>query len=223
MLGDAVLALDRDAHEAERLGRRAVALNPSGDQAHITLYWALIAEGRLDEGVDEARRAWLADSLVSGNGINYAQALIYSRRLDSAAALLPRLRVILPRADVDGVEGMLVAARGDLRGALHLVNWRYYGGLIAGTYVRAQLAHGDTVTARATVDSMLAARTPGYYNPVALAKAFAALGDLDRGMEWLQRAFEEQTVWLMYVRVDDELAPLRADPRYAALDRQLRY
>jgi hypothetical protein len=42
-------------------------------------------------------------------------------------------------------------------------------------------------------------------------------------MEWLSRAFDERTIWLLYVRVDPELASLRADPRYAALDRQLRY
>ena len=90
-------------------------------------------------------------------------------------------------------------------------------------YVRALLALGDTAAARATVDSMVAARTPGYYNPVALARAYAALGDVDRGIEWLRRAFEERTAYVMWVRQDPELALLRADPRYAALDRQLRF
>jgi hypothetical protein len=42
-------------------------------------------------------------------------------------------------------------------------------------------------------------------------------------MEWMQRAFDERTIWVGWVRVDPELAPLRADPRYAALDRQLKY
>jgi TolB-like protein/Tfp pilus assembly protein PilF len=223
MLGDAVLMLDQDAREAERLGRRAVLLNPRDGQAHILLYWALLAAGRLDEGVEEARRAWQVDSLFSANGTNYVEALTYSRRFDSATALLARLRAILPPADVDVVEGKLLAAQGDLRGAVPLVTWRYYGGLHAGTYVRALLARGDTAQARATVDSMLAARTPGYYNPVALARAYAALGDVERGIEWLRRAIEERTQWLVYLRYDDELAPLRADPRYAALERQLRF
>ena len=90
-------------------------------------------------------------------------------------------------------------------------------------YVRALLAIGDTVAARATVDSMVSARTPGYYNPVALARAYAALGDMDRGIEWLGRAFEERTALVIWVRQDPELATLRADPRYVALDRQLKY
>jgi TolB-like protein len=223
MLGDAVLALDFDAHEAERLGRRGVELNPGGDQAHLTLRWALAAQGRLEGSIEEGRRAWQADSLVSANGVNYGLALIYGHQLDSAAALVPRLRAVLPPADADAVEGRLLAARGDLRGSSHLVSWRYYGGLFAGTYLRGLVARGDTAAARATVDSMLAARSSGYYNPVALAKAYAALGDIDRGIEWLRRAFEERTQFLVFVRQDDEFAPLRADARYAALDRQLRY
>jgi tetratricopeptide (TPR) repeat protein len=223
MLGGAVLALDMNAHEAERLDRRAVALNPHGDHAHMTLSQALMAAGRLDEAVEEARRASEADSLVSANGMLYIDALILSHRLDSAAALLPRLQAVLPPADVDAEEGRLLAARGDLRGALQFVGWRYFGGWVAGTYVRALLAHGDTAAARATVDSMLAARRPGYYNPVALAKAYVALGDMDKGIEWLRRAIDERSLWLIDLRLEDELAPLRADPRYAALDRQLRY
>jgi TolB-like protein len=222
-LGWAVLALDLDAHEAERLGRRAVVLDPRGDQPRLVLGAALAAEGRMDEGIEEAHRAWQADSLVSLNGVVYANVLIYGHRLDDAAALLPRLRAILPPADADAIQGTLLAARGDLRGALPFLDWRYYGGWTAGTYVRTLLARGDTVSARATVDSMLARRTPGYYNPVALAKAYAALGDMDKGIEWLRRAFDERTSFLAYVRVDDEFASLRADPRYAALDRQLRY
>ena len=223
MLGGAVLALDMNAHEAERLGRRAIAVNPRAYQGHYLLYLALTAADRLDEAALEARRAWEADSLVSGNGSANIEALIREHRLDSAAAFLPRLRATLLPAEFDVEAGILLAARGDLRGALPFVGWREYGGSHAGIYVRALLAHGDTGAARATVDSMLAARTPGYYNPIALARAYTALGDMDQGIEWLRRAIDERTLWLISVRIDAELAPLRADPRYAALDRQLRY
>ena len=222
VLASAVLALDLDAREGERLGRRAVEMDPRSDQSHSILSAALFAAGRPDEGVEEARLAWEDDSLLSNNGVWYAQVLVLTHRLDAAAALLPRIRAILPPADADASEGMVVAARGDLRGARRFLDWRYYGGLVAGTYVRALLARGDTAAARATVDSMIAARGSGYYNPMAIAKAYAALGDVDRGIEWLRRAFDERTLWLTYVREDDELATLRADPRWAALDRQMR-
>jgi tetratricopeptide (TPR) repeat protein len=223
VLGNAVLALDLDAREAERLARRAVALDPNGGWPRWNLSFALYAAGRVEESISEAGRAWQSDSLDSGTAFWYAKVLIRGHHFDSATALLPRFRAIMSPSEVDPIEGLLLATRGDLRAAEHLLSWRFYGGEVAVMYVRALLARGDTLAARATIDSMLAARTPDYYNPVALAGGFAALGDIDRGMEWLQRAFEERTSWVFWVRLDDELAPLRADPRYAALDRQLRY
>lgn len=223
VLSAVALALDLDAHEAERLARRALALNERSATAHVTLSGALLAEGRVDESVDEARQGWQADSLESYNDFWYFSTLLYQRQLDTAAALLERLSSILPSADLRAMTGWLRAEQGELRRALPLLNWRYYGGQYAGTYVRALVAQGDTAAARATVDSMLAARTPGYYNPLALARAYAALGDTDRGMAWLQRAVDERTIWVGVIRVDDQLALLRVDPRYAALERQLRY
>ncbi|HET9707384.1 MAG TPA: hypothetical protein VFP39_03675 [Gemmatimonadales bacterium] len=221
-LAEAVLALDLDARKAERVARGAVAIDPRSGQAHIVLSMPLLAAGRVDEGVAEARRGWELDSLAYFNSVWYCGTLI-SYRPDSAAAWLPRLRALLPPAVADGMEGLFLAAHGDLRGAEHLLGWRGYGGANAGTYVRALLARGDTAAARATVDSMLAARTPGYYNPLALARVYAALGDIDRGIEWLRRGIDERTLWVTGVRTDPELAPLRADPRYEALDRQLKY
>ena len=222
-LVDGALTLDLDAAAAESLARHALALDPRNDQGHAELSQAFFASGRIEMSIVEARRAWELDSLRAFNGVWYFQALLYGRHLDSAAAILPRLRAILPPIDADPLEGSLLAARGDFRGAERFLSWRYYGGVVAGTYVRALLARGDTAAARATIDSMRAARSVGYYNPLALARAYAALGDIDHGMEWLRHAFAERTEWLREVRVDDQLAPLRADPRYADLDRQLKY
>jgi tetratricopeptide (TPR) repeat protein len=223
VLAMTVLALDFDAREAERLARRALSQDDRNSSVHVALSLALRAMGRSDASIAEARRARQADSLAWFNDLWYGLLLIENRQLDSAAAWLPRFRGVLPSSDADQLEGLLLAAQGDLRSAESLVNWRDGGGANAGTYVRILLARGDTIGARATVDSMLAARARGYYNPLALARAYAALGEMDRGMEWLQRAFDERTMWLIDVRVDPELAPLRADPRYAALERQLKY
>ncbi len=224
MLANVVLALDLDAHEAERLARRGIALDPHGGWSRLFLSGALWAEGKADSAVSEERRAWQDDSSFAIESVWYISMLVFAGRLDTAAAMIPRIRAILSPTDADPLEGMLLGARGDWRGAARLLSWRYYGGCFdAGLYVRALLALGDTVAARATVDSMVAARTPGYYNPVALARAYAALGDIDRGIEWLRRAFEERTATAVWVRQDAELAPLRADPRYAALDRQLKF
>jgi TolB-like protein len=219
----AAFLLDLDGGAAERRLRRALAADPRNAMAHSILSIVLSGSGRAAEGVGEAERAWVLDSLNNAMSTMFEDVLVFSHRLDSLAVMLPRLRAVVPRADADMMEGRMRASRGDLRGAEPFLDWRYYGGWVAGWYVRARLARGDTVGARATLDSMLARRQVGYYNPIAIARAYVAFGDLDRGMEWLQRAFEERTGWIAWVRVDDELAPLRADPRYAALDRLIRY
>jgi len=218
--GLAVLALDFDARGAERLARRGLMNDPRENWAHGVLSMALLAEGKIDSSLAEARRTWEADSLSDSNWFG---SLLVTFRPDSAAIWLPRLRRVMRSADADYLDGQLMAVRGDWRGAERLLGWRESGGVHAGTYVRALLARSDTVAVRATIDSMLAARTPGYYNPLSLARAYAALGDLDHGMEWLRRAFEEHTVGVVWVRSDVEMAPLRADPRYADLDRQLQF
>jgi TolB-like protein len=224
MLANAAFALDLDASQCALLARRGIALDPHGGWSRLFLSGALWAEGKTDSALAEARRAWQNDSLFVIMSVSYINMLVESGHLDTAAAMIPRIRAILPASDADALEGMLQGARGDWRDAVRLLGWRYYGGAFdAGMYVRALLALGDTVAARATVDSMLAARTPGYYNPVALARAYSALGDIDRGIEWLSRAFEERTAMVAWVRQYPELAPLRADPRYAALDRQFRF
>ncbi len=223
MLANTSLALDLDAHAAERYARRGVALDAHAGWPRVFLSMALLAQDRDAEAVDAARRAWQDDSLFSLIGLWNIAALCYVHRADSALAWIPRLRAFAEPSDVDPTEGFALATLGRFREAEPLLSWRYYGGFVAGMYVKALLARGDTAAARATVDSMLAARTPGYYNPVALAEAYTALGDLDHGSEWLQRAIDERTLFLAYVRHDVVLAPLRADPRYAALDRQLRF
>jgi TolB-like protein/tetratricopeptide (TPR) repeat protein len=224
MLANVAFALDLDAPECARLARRGIALDPHGGWSRVFLSGALWAEGKTDSALSEARRAWRDDSLFVIMSVNYVTILVESGHFDTAAAVISRIRPILPASDVDALEGTLLGARRDWRGAVRLLDWRYYGGLYdAGMYVRALLELGDTVRARATVDSMVAARTPGYYNPVALARAYTALGDIDRGIEWLARALEERTAAAVWVRQYPELAPLRADPRYAALDRQLRF
>jgi TolB-like protein len=224
MLANAAFALDLDAPASALLARRGIALDPHGGWSRVFLSGALWAEGKTDSALGEARRAWQDDSLFVIMSVNYMNMLVETGHLDTAAAMVPRIRAILPAADADALEGLVLGARGDWRGAVRLLGWRYYGGAFdAGMFVRALLALGDTVAARATVDSMLAARTPGYYNPVALARAYTALGDFDRGIEWLSRAFEERTALVVWVRQYPELAVLRADPRYAALDRQFRF
>ena len=45
----------------------------------------------------------------------------------------------------------------------------------------------------------------------------AALGERDPAFDWLDRAYEERSAWLPYIRVEPRLDPLRNDERFTSL------
>ena len=54
-----------------------------------------------------------------------------------------------------------------------------------------------------------------------IAAVYLALGERDTAIKWLQRAYEERGSWLMYVKVDPIMDPLRSDPRFQELLRRM--
>jgi TolB-like protein len=221
MLSDAVLALDFDAPRALQLAQRAVDLDPRQPRSRIALSQALGLTGRRDESVAESRRAWEADTLSITSAVLYLYTLRITRRIDSLAATLPRMRNVLDPENLRIFDGRLRLARGDAAGAAERLSWEYYGGVVAGEYARALMILGRRDAALGVLDSMLQLAQRTYYNPYGIAGVYAALGDADRAFQWLDRAYEQRTVWLLDLAVDENFEPLRSDPRYAALLRRM--
>jgi TolB-like protein len=213
---------DGDMEHAAAIGQRAVALDPHLNWGHILFGTARVAQGRFDEGVPALRRGWEVDSLDAVGAVALLWGFHFAAMDDSLGLYVPRMRAALDSESAAAYRGMVFAARGDWATAAATLSWHYYGGFVAGLLVRALVATGRPDAARATVDSMLAARTRGYYNPVALAKAYAVLGDRDRAFQWLDRARQDGTMWLIWLKVDPEWAPLRGDPRFTVLLESLR-
>jgi tetratricopeptide (TPR) repeat protein len=217
MVGVGGVTLDYDLARLAGFARRAIELDPHLNWGHILVGTARVAERRAEEGVPALRRAWETDSLDAVGAVALLWGFHFGGMDESLAVYLPRMHAALDPSDERAYRGMLSASRGDYPAAAATLGWRDYGGFTAGMLVGALVATGRPEAARAVVDSMLAARTPGYYNPVAVAKAYTALGDTDRAFEWLERGLEEQTFWLIWLRVDPEWAALRSDPRFTAL------
>ena len=50
-----------------------------------------------------------------------------------------------------------------------------------------------------------------------VALVYFALGDKDRGFEWLTKAFDQRQSYIIWARVNPLFDPLRADARFKAL------
>jgi hypothetical protein len=57
--------------------------------------------------------------------------------------------------------------------------------------------------------------------PGAFVNAYLGLGDNDEAFAWFERAYEEQSNILIYIKVSPWFDPLRGDPRFQDLVRRV--
>ena len=63
--------------------------------------------------------------------------------------------------------------------------------------------------------------TKQYVSPSDLAAVYAALNDKDKAFEWLHQAYANRCSFLPYLKVDRAYDPLRSDPRFTELLKQM--
>ena len=60
-----------------------------------------------------------------------------------------------------------------------------------------------------------------YVTSYGVALVYAGLGDRDSAFKWLDKAYDERTHWLVWLKLDPRWDTLRADPRFAELVRRV--
>jgi hypothetical protein len=94
------------------------------------------------------------------------------------------------------------------------------------TYALARLGHAYAVEESRGEAQMILNQLNGlskqkYVSAYDFAVIHAGLGEENEAFAWLDRAYDERTVWLTYLKVDPSLDSLRSDPRYADLLRRM--
>ena len=82
------------------------------------------------------------------------------------------------------------------------------------------LAFTDPADQKA-LDELSEQSKQNYVSPYSIAMIHFALGDKDQGFTWLEKAYEDRSQHLFWLKVDPELDLLRSDPRFAALLKRL--
>ena len=75
--------------------------------------------------------------------------------------------------------------------------------------------------AREILKRLIARSREQYVPSVTFVGIYAALGELDQAFEWLERAHEQRSRSMAWIRVAHEFDPLRDDPRFAAMLRRM--
>ena len=86
-------------------------------------------------------------------------------------------------------------------------------------YAHARL--GERSQALRVLDQLEAASKERYTPALSFAVVYVGLGEKDQAFVWLEKAYDERTSRLGYLKVERLWDPLRSDPRFADLVRRI--
>jgi len=209
---------DRDWVRAERIFRQALDDVP-GYAMTWSLYGVLLlAEGRFEQGLAAFERARETDPLSARTKRGFGLALYLSRRYQEAEPWLDAAIEMSPQ--MAGSRDVLIRARlaaGNTRGALECARQVRLGetsvmevGAVAAAYAR----NGDTAQALRLVEEM---RKGPYVDPMALATAYAGLGDPEETLRQLSRGVGERSPFACWFHLEPIFDMVREDRRFQAL------
>jgi tetratricopeptide (TPR) repeat protein len=97
-----------------------------------------------------------------------------------------------------------------------------------GTNVLASLGHAYAVSgkpdeARKILQELAARAKQRYVPSYQVALVYAGLGDEGKAFEFLEKAFDERSTLLTYLKMDPRFDSLRTDPRFHAVMRRLNF
>ncbi|HYL02714.1 MAG TPA: TIR domain-containing protein [Steroidobacteraceae bacterium] len=201
---------------------RAAALAPGNAQV-LRYYSRFVAYlGRFDASIAAARRVVVLDPLSSLSRFALAAVLITARRYEEAAAVSEEMISLDPDSPRGyALRGHSYYELGNFQGARTSfeVKPEYWGNqwFLAMTYDKLG-RHADAETALAKLKSLQGDAAAYQY-----ATIYAQWGNTAKALEWLETAMRLRDPGLEWVKTDTLLDPLRKEPRFQAIERELKF
>ena len=207
--------------------RRAFELNPNYAFAHDQFALGLAFQGRFEESIAESRRAAELDPLNPQIFIDSIFALAWQDDFQGAKDQAKRAEELDPTYFFPSFSyGWIDIQAGKVADAIpHLEQSKTIG---APAFVSAWLSYaygasGDRDRASAEVDDLKKMSLNGVVTPFDKALVALGLGDHGRAVSLLEQAYALDSQWLGWLRNDRIFDPLRSDPRFAVLMKQLNF
>jgi len=228
-LGRVFTVYDWDWSGAEKEFKRAIELDPRSAETHqwYGAYWQAI--GRSDQSLAERRRAQELEPLSLIMNFELVQALYFARNYDQAIEQSHKnleldqsfgpFYSFPPRAYEQ--KGMYREAITGFQKAI-TVQKPLQGKSIS----MARLAHVYALTgkkdeARAMLNELKLLAQQEYVPADAIALIYAGLGEKDEAFAWLEKAYDEHSFSMTWLKVEPSWDSLRSDPRFADLLRRM--
>ncbi len=218
-----------DWRGAEEEYLRAIELSPNLDTAHNNYALLLSVMGRHDAALAELEQQRIRDPINQRLTLLWKGAILTAaKRFDDALQSYQDARALEPDKDVPPIalgyayagKGLYQKAAEYYRKAVSLSGGeeKYSQPLVylAATYAQIPEKRGEARAILKRIET-----TSGYASPALLAVIYSALGDNDKAMEMLERAFTERDLLLRYIGTGYEYEKLHSDPRFIALAKRI--
>ncbi|HWN99908.1 MAG TPA: winged helix-turn-helix domain-containing protein [Blastocatellia bacterium] len=206
--------------EAERDFRLAIKYKPTYAPAHQWYSSYLVAMGRFDEAIAEAKRAEELEPLSFISNSHLGWILYLAGRNDEAIEHCKRLLDVDPNFfPARRYLGLAYEQKGAYNEAIDQFQ---QGVKLSGSpLMLSLLGHAYAVSGKkAEAQRILAEldqQKQRYVSPYTIATIYAGLGEKDQAFKWLEKAYEDRDIWLMNLDVDPVLKNLKLDRRFASL------
>jgi TolB-like protein/DNA-binding winged helix-turn-helix (wHTH) protein/Tfp pilus assembly protein PilF len=231
-LGEAYSALGYVKHfnwdwtAAEQNHKRAIELNPSYANAHNFYASYLMSRGRIEESIAASNRARELDpfslSISAQRGFLFENA----RRYDEAIEQLRNVIGMDPtHYQALWILGHTYAANKQYDEAVAaaekavVVSERTPGAL--GMLGLAYGLAGRKAEATKILNELLELNKTRYVTPAAFVNVYLGLGDKEQAFVWLEKAYQERSNFVAYLKVFPLLDPIRSDRRFDDLIRRV--
>jgi serine/threonine-protein kinase len=226
-LGSLSFWYDWDFALAEREFQRAIELNPNLPEAHQWLAYLYGAQNRFDLAMEKLRCAQSLDPLSIIIATNTGEILYRARRFDEAIVECEKALEMDPqfakalywRTMAWIVSGKLAESLAFLEAAMAAPGETR---TIASIVMAIALARaGRREEARQAFDQLLQHAASNYLPPFYLAVVAASLGDNEQAFAWLEKAYQERSGWMPWLKHEPLLDELQTDARFSDLLRRV--
>jgi serine/threonine protein kinase/Flp pilus assembly protein TadD len=210
-LDDAHLAMahiyfyyDRDWAASQREYERAVELNPNSPDAHKYYGLFLASRERFDQAVAEAKKALELDPLSIAVNIVAGFVYLFVDRMDDTLRLVRRMIELDSNAPHGyWLGGSLLMANGEYEEAVEALQKSLSLGdnqMALGKLGCAYGLAGRRDEALKVLDQLFEMRGRQYADPFNIARVYSGLGDNDNAFRWMERAVEEHSADLVFLK-----------------------
>jgi serine/threonine protein kinase/Tfp pilus assembly protein PilF len=218
---------DWDFARAEADFKQAIALDPNYAEAHHQYMYYLALTGRPMEGLAEIRIAQQLDPVNRSIVVDSTLPYFLARQYDQSIAEVRKAVEMFPNFFLPHMAlGGALVEKGDYSAAieeLEKAKTMERTPLVIGGLGYAYAKSGRKEEARKLLAELKEQSKGRYVASYWIAMIYVGLDEKDEAFAWLEKAYQERSFWLLWIKMDPKVDSLRSDSRFIDLLKRLRF